>query len=154
MSAYLSEIATAQGLSLTRGAGYGASAPSAAANLRILDDKITLANAAVIGTGDTLQFGKVPAGAKIARNLCLFSTTHSTGDIAGTLSLVPLDGGTVQAFGAVTFNRETTETTSVADAADSVVVEKDSYVRFVPGGSHTMTAERYLWARIVYGQLG
>jgi len=150
MSSLKSNIAVAQDLALSRGTGYGVSAPEAAANLRILSDKITLSG--TVANTEYVRFGKIPAGAKLIGPLSSLVISTGSTPVAGKVVLVPLDGSAVQEIASVNLNAEATSVGSFLDAADDVVVARDSWVHFVPGSALASTAD--VRARIVYAQLG
>lgn len=154
MANVLSANYSAQLLALSKGPGRGVAAPTSGGNLRFLTDKasIPVGAPAVATATDYIRFMKLPKGAVIHRNLCYLSTNH-TATIAGKLQLVPLDGSAVQEITGVTANLEATETTSVPDAADDVVVAADSWVQFVPGSDLTIASTaKDLWLRIGFSQ--
>lgn len=150
----LSTIATAQTLALSKGPHRGPA--SQISNLRILDDKASVPVGApsVATATDYIRFGKIPAGSVIVPSLSLLSTNH-TATISGKLQLVPSDGvGTTQEIASVVVNLEASETTSIPDVADSLVVTKDSWIQFVPASDLTIaTTAKDIRARIVYGSL-
>ncbi len=102
---------------------------------------------------DYIRFGKIPKGSRIIPSMCLLSSNH-TATIAGKLQLVPLDGSAItQEIASVVVNLEATETTSVPDVADDVIVAKDCWIQFVPAADLTIaTTDKDIRARIVYGQ--
>lgn len=150
----LSTIATAQTLALSKGPHRGPA--SQISNLRILDDKASVPVGApsVATATDYIRFGKIPAGSVIVPSLSLLSSNH-TATISGKLQLVPLDGvSTTQEIASVVVNLETSETTSIPDVADSLVVAKDSWIQFVPASDLTIASTaKDIRARIVYGSL-
>lgn len=150
----LSTIAAAQLLALSKGPHRGPA--SQISNLRILDDKASVPVGApsVATATDYIRFGKIPAGSVIVPSLSLLSTNH-TATISGKLQLVPIDGvGTTQEIASVVVNLEASETTSIPDVADSLVVTKDSWIQFVPASDLTIaTTAKDIRARIVYGSL-
>lgn len=154
MANVLSLVAAAQLLALTKGPHRGPA--SQVSNLRILDDKasVPVGAPAVATATDYIRFGRIPAGSVIVPSLSLLSTNH-TATIAGKLQLVPIDGvGSVQEIASVVVNLETTETTSIPDVADSLVVAKDSWIQFVPAADLTIASTaKDIRARIVYGSL-
>lgn len=153
MAAVLSTNYSAQHLALTRGPGRGVSAPTAAAVLRIMSDKASMPVGVIATATDYVRFMRVPSGAIIYPSLSYLSTNH-TATIAGKLQLVPIDGTAItQEIATVVANLEATETTSIPDVADDVVVAKDCWVQFVPAADTTIaTTAKDIRLRLAYGQ--
>lgn len=161
-------VATAQALALVKGPGVGKAGYDSAANLRILDDKITLAvdHTIDVSEGEYLRFGKVPKGAKIIPFLTRLITSH-TAEVPGKITLTPLSGATGQDIASVTIqleaeavaasgNSETLSITvdSMLEAADLVTAAEDSWVDFIPAGDLVIASSiKYIRARIVYSVL-
>ena len=153
MPAVLSTIAAAQLLALSRGPHRGPA--SQVSNLCILDDKasVPVGAPAITAATDYVRFGRMPAGSVIIPSLSWLSTDH-TATIAGKLQLVPLDGSAVQEITGVTVNLEATESSSLPDVADSLVVAKDSWIQLVPTSDLTIaTTAKAIRARIAYAKL-
>lgn len=152
MANVLSTIAALEAQALIKGPHRGSSALPT--HLRILDDKASVpVGAPAVTSAQYVRFGKIPAGSKIVPSLSLLSTNH-TATVAGKLQLVPLDGSAVQEITGVTVNLEATETTSIPDVADSLVVAKDSWIQFVPTSDLTIASTaKDIRARIVYGSV-
>ena len=152
MAIVLSATNALQVQALAKGPGRGAHAPQSAANMKMLSDKAVMPVGTILAASEYVRFGKVPKGSVIYANDSLLTTNH-TATIAGKLQFVPLDGSAVQEITGVVANLEATETTSIPDAADDLVVAKDSWVQFVPGADTTIASTaKNLWLRLAYGQ--
>jgi hypothetical protein len=140
MAAAVSTLAGLIAAALIKGPNVGHSEISYPTNLRVLADKVSVPVGVVATATDYIRFGKVPKGARILPNLSLLSTNH-TATVAGKLVLVPLDGVSAnQEITTVVANLEATETTSIPDVADDLVVAADSYVQFVPASDLTIAS--------------
>jgi len=165
MANTVSTIAALQVTAQSKGPGRGSPSPQAAAVLRILDDKATLAIGAPLLTaasGEYVKFGKVPKGAIIYPNLIRLTTTH-TAEVAGKITLLPLSGAAGTDIAGVTAKLETLavahDPTSMnvvpdsgLDCVDSQVVAEDSWVCFLPTSDLTIASSaKAIWLRLVYG---
>ncbi len=145
----VSTQAAKQVAALARGTGYGPNSSDVMGKLHLLDDKAVMAVGVTLSS-EYVGFGYLPKGAKIIPNLSLLTSNH-TATIAGKLSLVPLDGTAATDITSVVIALEATETTCIPDAADSVTLTKDSWVRFFPTADTTIaTTAKNVWARIAY----
>lgn len=153
MPPVISTIVTAQNNAIAKGAGQGSHAPLSAANLKILSDKASMPVGVIVAATDYVRFGKIPKGAVIYPNLSLLSSNH-TATIAGKFQLVPVDGSAVaQEIPGVVANLEATEATSIPDVANDTVVERTSWIQFVPTADTTIASTaKDIRLRLVYGQ--
>lgn len=161
MANVTSDLATAQALALVKGPARGQEA--AVSHLRIMEDSVSLP-VGDITTAQRIRFGSLPQGAKLIASLCSIISTH-TADIAGAITLTPVDGSTsTQSIASVTIAREsrfvaasgnsetlTIPVGSINEAAASVVLAKECFVDFVPASDTTIASStKTAYARLVY----
>ena len=141
-----SDIATKQEAALIKGPIVGSHGLESGGKLHFIDDKITVP-ASVLGSGERLRFGKLPAGSKLVPGAVTLSSNHSA-TVAGSINLSPLDGSAATNVPGVVINLEATTTGSLNDNQDYPIVTKDSWVEFSPTANTTFSGTVVVRARI------
>jgi hypothetical protein len=153
MASVLTTLATALAAALIKGPVFGNSGVTTPTVLHVLSESASLPVGApsVATATDYVRFGIIPKGARIIRSLSYLSSNH-TATVSGKLQFAPVDGvGTTQEIATVVANLETTETTSVPDVADEVVLTEDCWVQWVPGADLTIaTTAKDFRLRLAY----
>ena len=149
MATFTSSGAAKQALAATRGPNAGPSGLEVSRPLYTYYETIPVGTAAI--TMDRVRFAALPAGARIVPHLT-WITTQFSGNIAGTLELVPVDGS----------DKTTLVNASLSQdgiggggpilwlRAEYPVLTKDCYLEFVPTSVPTLPANSSIRANVVY----